>query len=281
MSHGLVQFLVLTVAGLVAGALTATAGNGGLVSLMALLWTGAPVHVANVANQVAQPPGLLIPATVMLKHRDRSHVVPTIAMCAGTVAGSLILADAAAWFRLWAPWLILAAAGAVAVHPFVQGGRITVRLVPRVPAAPAALLAIAPPPEPPAAVPAGAGRVSGHPIAYVLAMAVCGLYAGVIGAGVGTIALAAISYTTGKTTSDSVPARNMACLTASLVAFAVLVTFGPVDWRLVLPLWPALFVGGALGVHWMKWFRKRDAVFRAVVVVAAMCAAGWLLWIQG
>jgi uncharacterized protein len=271
------QASALAMAGLAAGALNATVGSGGLVSLVALLWTGVPAHTANIANQVGTPTSFVAPASAMLRGRDRSHVVPTVAMCAGTVVGSVVLAHAAGWFRDAAPVLILVAAGAVAVQPLVQrGGGLRGRLKARaeaVYASAASRVAVLP-----ARAPTEVRRVSYHATAYTAAMVACGLYAGVVGAGVGTIALALISYTSGTSLVASVPARNVMCLAASLVAALTLTVAGPVDWALVGVLLPSLLVGGALGVRWMGWFRERDSLFRGMVVAASILAAGWLLW---
>lgn len=249
----------LAAAGFVAGALNATVGSGSLLTLVTLLGVGVPAHPAVVANQVAAPPSFWPAAGKMLKGRDRSHIVPAVAMCLGTVAGSLALVGLAHSFRMLAPGLVLVAAGAVAIQPLLRRTEATVSV------SAGATVAVLP------------IRAPARTAMYIAAMLGCGLYAGLVGAGVGTITLLLISWTSGSSLQDSMPARNVMCLAASLVAAITLIATGPVRWPLVAILWPAMLAGGIVGTRSMGWFKQHDGVFRGLVVAASIVAAGSLM----
>jgi uncharacterized membrane protein YfcA len=107
-------FVLLTVAGFVAGALNAAAGGGSLISFPALIAVGYPPLTANVTNNVAVFPGYITGATGYREglRGQRGRIVPlAIASAIGGLGGvGLLLVSSQAAFEGIVPFLVLAAA---------------------------------------------------------------------------------------------------------------------------------------------------------------------------
>jgi uncharacterized membrane protein YfcA len=112
-------FLLLSTAGLLAGAMNALAGGGSFVSLPALMAAGLPSVQANASSTVALFPGGLASAWA---YRDGLGPVGKVALrplllttLAGGVSGALLLLwTSPQAFNLVLPWLLLLASLALA-----------------------------------------------------------------------------------------------------------------------------------------------------------------------
>lgn len=108
------QFLLLSAAGLVAGAMNALAGGGSFVSLPALIAAGLPSVQANASSTVALFPGGV---TAAWAYRDGLGPVGTVSLrpllwatIAGGAAGAaLLLLTSSTIFNFVLPWLLLLA----------------------------------------------------------------------------------------------------------------------------------------------------------------------------
>lgn len=104
-------WLVLALAGFVAGIINAIAGGGSLVSFPALLLTGVPPVIANATNTVAIWPGTLSSVWAYREYvKDERHRAVILAWPSliGGLAGSIILLHTSERaFRAIVPWLIL------------------------------------------------------------------------------------------------------------------------------------------------------------------------------
>ncbi|MGF6777264.1 sulfite exporter TauE/SafE family protein [Paraburkholderia sp. GAS334] len=136
------QFLLLSGAGLLAGAMNALAGGGSFVSLPALILAGVPPVQANASSTVALFPGGITSAWA---YRDGLGPVGAVSLrplvavtIAGGVTGALLLLwTSPAAFNFVLPWLLLIASLALAF-----GRRIGERLRRRWRIWPSAVLAV-------------------------------------------------------------------------------------------------------------------------------------------
>ena len=118
------QIVLLSVLGIVAGAVNAIAGGGSLIVFPALLAVGLPPFPANVTNSVAQWPGYA-GSTVNARRELRgqgSRLGATIAVTvAGTTTGSvLLLVLPPSVFDAVVPVLVLLASLTLGLQPWIK-----------------------------------------------------------------------------------------------------------------------------------------------------------------
>jgi uncharacterized membrane protein YfcA len=107
------DFILLLVAGLVAGAMNAAAGGGSFVTLPAMIFAGVPSIEANASSTVALFPGA---AASVLAYRDDFKpfeflslgVMLAVSMLGGLLGAILLLVTPAKRFDVIVPWLLLA-----------------------------------------------------------------------------------------------------------------------------------------------------------------------------
>jgi uncharacterized protein len=107
------DFILLLVAGLVAGAMNAAAGGGSFVTLPAMIFAGVPSIEANASSTVALFPGA---AASVLAYRDdfkpfeflSLRVMLAVSMLGGLLGAILLLVTPAKRFDVIVPWLLLA-----------------------------------------------------------------------------------------------------------------------------------------------------------------------------
>lgn len=270
------QAAVLMVGGYLAGLLNCAAGSGGLVSLLAVMATGVAPHAATVANQAATPASF-VPARKRLLAGQASPVAVTV-MIGGTVAGSVVLAAMPPrTFAAVAPAVITVAVVLLLAQPYSPAvlawlhrrhlNRVHARLQ-RGQDLPVLMLE-----RPP-------GRLA--PARVPLALLVCGVYAGLIGAGVGTLTVMILSYFLRGPLADAAQARNKLCLFAAIAAGGTVVTMTllaghPVAWLAVMVMAPAMWAGGRHGVQLVERLRPYDFWLRILIAMTSLGMAAWLL----
>ena len=107
------DFILLLVAGLVAGAMNAAAGGGSFVTLPAMIFAGVPSIEANASSTVALFPGA---AASVFAYRDdfkpfeflSLRVMLAVSMLGGLFGALLLLLTPAKRFDAIVPWLLLA-----------------------------------------------------------------------------------------------------------------------------------------------------------------------------
>lgn len=118
------QFLVMGLAAVAAGMINAIAGGGTLISFPALLAAGVPPVAANVTNTVALVPGYLGATFAQLKdlngQRRRLQLLLPAGVAGGIAGGLLLLNTSEKLFSELVPYLILLAAGLLAVQDIVR-----------------------------------------------------------------------------------------------------------------------------------------------------------------
>jgi uncharacterized membrane protein YfcA len=247
-----VIWLVLAVAGFVAGLINAVAGGGSLVSFPALLLTGMPAVAANATNTLAVWPGSVSSTWAyrdFIAQERRRAIALAIPSLLGGLAGSWILLHTSERvFRSVVPWLILFAcvllAGQTRVAQIVASRR---------------------------------GESDPHvPPALWVAQFLISVYGGYFGAGIGILMLAAMGIFLPGALQR---ANGLKVLFAGLINGIAAVYFLAVG-AARLPEAALMAVcalaGGWVGAHVAQRLPAR--VFRAVVVSYGVVVALKLLW---
>jgi uncharacterized membrane protein YfcA len=236
--------VLLLVAGLAAGTINAVAGGGSLVTFPALLAVGLPAKTANFTNSVAVSPGYLASVYGSWEDLDKDLVkrlVPTTVV--GAVAGCLLLiATPAGTFELIVPFLVIAAAIALAFQQRLKALR---------PKAPRATRAIH--------VMAGLGAV----------------YGGYFGAALGVMLVAALGLVIDEPLARINALKNAISAVIGVVTVVVFAIIGTVDWAAVGVVAPSTLAGGYLGARLAR--RLPAKALRAVIVTYGLGVGIYLL----
>ncbi|MFL6386406.1 MAG: sulfite exporter TauE/SafE family protein [Terriglobales bacterium] len=123
--HGI---LIVSLAGLIAGAMNAAAGGGSFVSVPALIYIGIPSVSANMSSTIALYPGSLTSAWAYRGNFQAILNVSVRAMFLATLAGGLVgavllLLTPSSAFDKIIPWLLLLGSLAFALGPWL-GARL-------------------------------------------------------------------------------------------------------------------------------------------------------------
>ncbi len=243
------QVVLVGLAAVAAGAVNALAGGGTLITFPMLTAVGIPAVAANVTNTVALCPGYL-GATMAQANDLRGQarrlwlLVPAGAL-GGVAGGILLLNTGERAFRTAVPFLILLAAGLLAVQDPVR-----------------AWLARR----------AGqAGAAAAREAGSVLPVAAAAVYGGYFGAGLSVIVLAVL----GLVVDDSLTRLNALKQAISFsvnIAAAVFFLFsGHVVWSAAAVMAVGALVGGALGGRLAG--RIQPTVLRRIVVTVGVIVA--------
>lgn len=239
------NLLLLTGAGLLAGAMNALAGGGSFVTLPALIAAGVPSVAANASSTVALYPGGLASAFVYRGGLGEVAGAPVRPMLAITLVGGLVGALLLLWtsssaFDAILPWLLLVATLALAFGPSIAPWlQRHARLGPR-------------------------------PI-LALQFAL-GVYGGYFGGAVGLMMMAAWSLLAGVDLKQLNPARTLMVSAANTVAVLCFALAGAVRWREALVLGAAALVGGYLGAHAGKRLDARAVRAGTIALSVVMTA---------
>jgi hypothetical protein len=225
-------------AAFVAGVLNTAGGGGAILSFLVLTGAGGAPLTAHATNQFVTP--LSFASAAFRLRGARPRVAPLLAGCAGTVAGVAILASVPPGaFQAVAPWVLVPAAVLVAVQA-------------RDPV-----------------------RHTGRSVSLA-AMLGCGVYAGMIGVGTGTLVLVVLGLAApGRSLNRLLPLRNVLCLGMAVVVAAAFALTGLVDWALATLLAVPAVLGGMVGTRLVG--RLPDPMLRTGVVLTATAGAAWLL----
>lgn len=233
-------------AALVTGFLNTAGGGGSVVAFLALTATGVPALTAHATCQLVTPASFA--GGFRLARAYRPGWRPLVAGCSGTVAGvGVLVLTPPDTFQVVAPWCLLPAAALVVVQEPVR------RLVRR------------------------SGRALG-PGTTTGAAFLCGVYAGLVGVGTGTLALAVLGLAPGfarMSLRDLLRTRNVLLLGMALLVSAAFAVTGLVDWRLVALLVIPSAIGGWAGTRLVG--RLPVPVLQGLVVATALGGTAWLL----
>ncbi|KGH45947.1 transporter [Modestobacter caceresii] len=244
----LLEFGLLTLAGLGAGLIGSIAGLASLISYPALLATGLSPVAANVTNTVAlvlSGVGAVSASRPELTgQRDRLVRLGAAGLLGGVTGAVLLLLTPAAAFERLVPFLIAGASVAILVQ------------------------------RPPRELAAG-GTAAGqrHRVHWGLVLGTFGasVYAGYFGAAAGVVLLAMYLLVTGEGVPRSNALKNVVLGLANGVAAVGYAFFADVAWLAALPLAIGFLLGGRLGPRVVR--RVPQTLLRRLIAVAGLALA--------
>jgi len=246
----LIQALAIVAAGLVAGTINTIVGSGSLITFPTLLFFGYSPIVANVSNTLGLVPGSLsgvIGYRRELPRPDRPLLTLAAAAIAGGLTGGiLLLALPSSTFALIVPFLILLAAGLMAIQPYLS------RFV---------------------AARRGTGR--GHDAVFVGLIFLTSIYGGYFGAAQGVLFITFLSIFQPGHLQRSNAVKNVLALLTNAVAAVLFILVAPVDWLAAALIAVGAVVGGQIGAYVGR--RMRPGFLRWLVVVVGVVVALKLL----
>lgn len=248
----LIETLILSVLGLVAGVINTLAGGGSNLTVPALMVFGMPPDVANATNRVGVLLQSVVGATGFRKHKKlptqdfKSIIIPLII---GSVVGSLLASYAP---QALLKYLLLGAMLAVAT---------IILLRPDV---------IAPPVD---TIPQ---TLAEKPQAWWWLL-LAGFYGGFVQAGVGFILITAFAGVLRYDLVSSNALKVLSTLFFTGIALAIFIYNDQVDWVPGLILAVGTMVGAHIGVKMaLKISQQSLKWFLFVMTLAASAAAIWL-----
>jgi len=238
-----IEFILIGLAAVAAGAVNALAGGGTLITFPMLTFLGVPAVMANVTNTVALCPGYFGGTLAQWKdlrgQMARLWIVVPASILGGVIGGFLLLRTGERVFRELVPYLILLASLLLAIQDPVRAW-----LVRRLGESHSA---------------AGMEKLAWLPVGLA------SIYGGYFGAGLSVIVLAAL----GVTLEDSLTRLNalkQAVAFSVNVAAAIFFLFSDqVLWPAALVMAAGALVGGVLGGKLAG--RIRPATLRWTVVI--------------
>lgn len=236
---------VLAAAAVVTGILNTAGGGGAVVIFLALCYTGVPALTAHATSQVITPASFLGGLRRASQHRPDPRWV--LSGTLGAVCGVVILAlTPPATFQAAAPWCLLPATILVVAQEPVR------RRVKRT------------------------GWRLG-PTTTTAVIFICGVYAGMIGIGTGTLAVAVLGLVPAFVRMP-LPAllrtRNVLLLAMALVVCAAFAVTGLADWTLAASLAVPAAVGGWLGTTAIG--RLPAWALKTTIVATAIAGTVWM-----
>jgi len=224
MDLSVIDFVLIGLAALAAGAVNALAGGGTLITFPMLTAVGVPAVAANITNTVALCPGYFGGTLAQWKdlqgQKNRLWLIVPASIIGGVIGGFLLLQTGEKLFKDLVPYLILLASGLLAIQDPVRAW-LTKRMA--------------------------AGQGSSLEKLTWLPVALASVYGGYFGAGLSVIVLSAL----GLTLEDSLTRLNalkQAVAFAVNVAAAIFFIFsGQVVWIAALVMAVGALIGGTLG----------------------------------
>lgn len=240
------EYLLLGLAGVIAGMMNALAGGGTLISFPMLLAAGIPPISANVTNTIALCPGQLGGAFAQLNdlrgQKERFWLFLPTGIISGIIGGVLLINSGEKLFRSLVPFLILIASGLLAVQEPLRKW-----LIRRT---------------------ANKGNSGISHKWVILPLGIAGIYGGYFGAGLGVITLAVL----GLALEDSLTRLNALKQTFTFsvnVSASIFFLFsGKVVWPAAIVMAAGAIVGGLLGGRLAG--RVRPSSLRWVVVAVGV-----------
>ncbi|GLB47342.1 UPF0721 transmembrane protein [Philodulcilactobacillus myokoensis] len=245
------QILAFIPVGIVAGIISSSVGMASLVTYPSLLYLGglSPVvaNVTNTSSVIFNGMGAGLSSIRELRGHIKQMVFTMTMTFLGSIVGtSLLLMGSNQAFAKIVPFFIFFA-GVTILWPSKDDGQHT-------------------------------GKVS--PTMKVIATIVfllMGAYMGYFGAAAGVVMIAALSKTTNEPYPIYNAIRNVAALSANLLAMVVYAFNANVQWVLVVPLGLGLFIGGYIGPKIVR--RVPHKVLTTIVGIGAFVLAV-ILFIQ-
>ncbi len=220
---GDVNYLLIALSAMLAGAVNALAGGGTLITFPTLVAVGLPAVVANVTNTVALCPGYLgatlAQANDLRGQERRLWFFLPAGILGGVIGGILLLQSGERVFRQIVPLLILLASFLLAIQEPLRGWLSRQR--PGTRAAPA--------------------------WAAIFPLTLAAIYGGYFGAGLSIIVLATLGLLVKDELRRLNALKQTIALSVNLAAALFFVFSGQVHWIVALVMAGSALLGGMLG----------------------------------
>lgn len=250
MSWSPLQLVGLGACGLLAGAINAVAGGGGLLTFPAMIAFGLPPLTANLSNTVAQCPGYL---AIVHGYRPelsgqslRIRRLAPVAIAGGAAGVGLLELGSASTFQIVAPALILLACVLLVLQSPLR-----------------------------AALERRHGHGEHSSWGLSLAVAIACAYAAYFGAAAGVLLLGVLGIFIVDELQRLNALNRFFILLVNVLAAVLFVVLGPLSWVAVAVLAPTTIVGGRAGVSIVR--RLGAQTLRSAVVLVGLAAAGYLI----
>ena len=242
----LLHVVLIGLAACAAGAVNAIAGGGSLITFPVLLASGVPPVIASMTNTVAMCPGYF-GATIAQRRQlegqgGRLARIMPFAL-AGSIGGSVILLHTSnKSFETIVPFLLTFAALLLMLQ-----GRLRTYLAARTRVGHSLFLA-------------------GIPIGLASA------YGAYFGAGMGVIILGVLGVVIDDTLLRANALKQVVSSVVNLLAAAIYIVLGTIDWHIAAVIAVGSLIGGALGGLLVS--RIKEVWLRGVAIVVALVVAG-------
>jgi uncharacterized protein len=245
----LVELLTVGVASIIAGAVSALAGGGTLITFPVLLAVGVPAVPANVTNTVALCTGYLGGALAELKdlsaEKRKLFAFGVASALGGFVGGILLLNTGEATFRALVPYLILLAAALLLAEGPVH--RWHERRI-------------------------GQGGLQYvNPLWRLIPVFLASIYGGYFGGGLTIIVLAVLALEVHESLIKLNALKQWISLCANVAAAILFLFSNKVIWLAAIVMAVGALLGGVIGG--LAADRMRASVLRVIVVVFALAIA--------
>lgn len=219
-----IEFVLVGLAALAAGAVNALAGGGTLITFPMLTFLGVPAVAANVTNTVALCPGYfggtLAQWNDLRGQKNRLWLIVPASVLGGVIGGVLLLRTGERLFRELVPYLILLASVLLAIQDPVRAW-LTRRMK--------------------------EGHGGGLERLTWLPVGLASVYGGYFGAGLSVIVLSALGLTLEDTLTRLNALKQAVAFTVNVAAAIFFLFSGQVLWSAALVMAVGALIGGTLG----------------------------------
>jgi uncharacterized protein len=240
-----IDYMVVLVGGVAAGAINVIVGSGTLITFPILLTVGYAPVTANVANTIGLVPGSLVGAygyREELAGQWRRILRLVVASIAGGIIGAvLLLTLPTGAFKAIVPAFIVIALVLVVIQPWI--GRAIARR--------------------------GGGSTSVG-LGSLTALLVCGIYGGYFGAAQGIIILAVLGLLAHRSVQHANGIKNVLAAATNLVAGIIFIFAAHVEWVAAGLIAVGAAFGGYLGAKVGR--RLSPRALRGVIIVVGCVA---------
>jgi len=244
-----IDFALLGLAAMAAGAVNALAGGGTLISFPTLTAIGIPPVAANITNTIALCPGYLGATYAQSKDLQgqgaRLWLFLTSGVIGGVIGGILLLNTGDRMFRALVPFLILLASGLLAVQEPVRSW-ISQR----------------------------AGKTAhetGRESWVAFPVGIAAIYGGYFGAGLSVIVLSVLGLMIDESLTRLNASKQAIALSVNLAAAVFFLFSGRIVWPVALVMAAGALLGGFLGGRFAG--RIRPGLLRGIVVSIGIVVA--------
>lgn len=240
------EFVIVAIAGTVAGFMNAAVGAGTLATFPVLVALGLPPLQANVTSAVGIFPGNISGSWTYRSILRSSELrqparIATLAMMTGALMGiPLLLLLPPRVFAFIVPGLIIAAGVLTLVQPLLTS------------------------------VASKRGSSRGQ-VLFVIGLTVAGVYLSYFGAATGVITLFILVYTGMTNLQHANAVKNIATGVAGIMTAGIFLLFAPVHLGYAVTLAVGAFIGGFLGGRFAQMLSP--TAYRAAILIVALIAA--------